>query len=152
MAYTIERANKKNLETILILFKNTIEKTCYKDYNNQQINAWISSIKNIEKWENRIDSQYFILAKENDKVVGFGSVEKNYLDLLFVHHEYLRKGVASLIYENLKIESTKKGFSKLTTFASKTALSFFINKGFSVIRKNKVMINEVEITNFEMSQ
>lgn len=152
MAYRIERATDKNLDVILNTFKNTIEKTCYKDYNKQQINAWTSSINNIEKWRKKIDNQYFILVKENNKTVGFGSLEKNYLDLLYVNFEHHRKGIASLIFDNLKSEASKNGFFKLTAFASKTALPFFKSKGFSIIRENKAMINEVEITNFEMSQ
>lgn len=152
MAYRIERATDKNLDIILHTFKNTIEKTCYKDYNKQQINAWTSSIHNFEKWRKKIDNQYFILVKENNIILGFGSLEKNYLDLLYVDFKYLRKGIASLIFEDLKSEASKKGFLKLTAFASKTALPFFKSKGFSIIRENKAMINEVEITNFEMSQ
>lgn len=102
--------------------------------------------------EKKIDNQYFILVKENNKILGFGSLEKNYLDLLYVDFKYLRKGIASLIFEDLKSEASKNGFLKLTAFASKTALPFFKSKGFSIIRENKAMINEVEITNFEMSQ
>lgn len=152
MHYLVEKASIKNLDEILSLFKNTIEKTCSKDYNESQISAWTSSINNIEKWRKRIDNQYFIVVKENNKIVGFGSLEKNYVDLLFVDFNYLRKGIASLIFEDLKSEASKNGFFKLTAFASKTALPFFKSKGFSIIRENKAMINEVEITNFEMSQ
>ena len=152
MHYLVEKASIKNLDEILSLFKNTIEKTCSKDYNESQISAWISSINNIEKWSKKIDNQYFIAVKENNKIVGFGSLEKNYVDLLFVDFNYLRKGIASLIFEDLKSEASKNSFYKLTAFASKTALPFFKSKGFSIIRENKAMINEVEITNFEMSQ
>lgn len=152
MTFLIEKIRLENLDEVLYLFKNTIENSCSKDYNQTQISAWTLSIENRERWINKINTQYFIVAKLNDKIVGFGSLKDSYLDMLFVHHNYLRKGIASLIFEDLKSQSTKKGFTKLTTFASKTALEFFHSKGFSVISENKVMINEVEITNFEMSQ
>lgn len=152
MEFIVEKALIKNLDEILFLFKNTIEKTCSKDYNESQISAWISSINNLEKWERRINNQYFIIVKEANRIIGFGSIEEDYLDLLFVHPDYLRKGVASLILKKLTSEIRKKGVATLRTFASKTAVVFFKSKNFKIIRENKIIINNVEITNFEMSQ
>lgn len=152
MEFIIEKASIKNLDEILSLFKTTIEKTCSKDYNESQIHAWTSSINNPKKWIQRINNQYFIIVKEANKIVGFGSIEEDYLDLLFVHPDYLRKGIASLILKKLTSEIRKKGITTLRTFASKTAVGFFKSKHFKIIRENKIMINDVEIINFEMSQ
>ena len=120
------------------------------DYNQAQISAWTSSIENKERWKNKIETQYFIVVKLNDKIVGFGSLEQNYIDFLYVNHNYLRKGLASLIFEDLKKGAENLGFTQLTTHSSKTALSFFKSKGFQIIKENKVVKKGVEITNFEM--
>lgn len=150
MCFSIKKAGLESLDEILQLFKNTIENSCSKDYNQAQISAWTSSIENKERWKNKIETQYFIVVKLNDKIVGFGSLDKNYIDFLYVHHYYLRKGIASLIFEDLKKEAENLGFTQLTTHSSKIALSFFKSKGFQIIKENKVVKKGVEITNFEM--
>ena len=152
MEFFIDKATENNLDEILDLFKNTIQITNAKDYNQNQIVAWTSSIENKERWKLKIKNQYFIVVKSDYKIVGFGSLEKNYVDFLFVHQDFLRKGIASLIYKNLKNEATYLGFTKLTTFASKTAVPFFLSKEFKIIKENKIIRNGIEISNFEMSQ
>lgn len=152
MSFSIEKAKVENLDEILNLFKNTIKKACSKEYNEAQISAWISSIKNKERWKNKIEQQYFRVVKHQNTIVGFGSLEKNYIDFLYVHHNYLKKGIASLIYQSLKTESKKLGFTKLTTHSSKTAVPFFESKEFQILKENKIIRKGVEITNFEMSQ
>ena len=152
MKPVIEKANLENLDEILNLFKSTIEISCSKDYNKAQISAWTSSIENKERWILKIKSQYFIVVKLQNKIIGFGSLENNYLDFLFVDSSFLRKGIATLIYTNLKEQSEKLGFKSLTTYSSKTAFPFFKSKGFKVVKENTIIRNEVEITNFEMTQ
>lgn len=150
MRFLIKKAQLENLDEILELFKNTIKKTCKEDYNPTQISAWISSMQNKGCWINKVNTQYFIVVKLNDTIVGFGSLDDSYLDMLFVHYLYLRKGIASLIFEDLKNEAKNLGFNQLTTYSSKTALSFFKSKGFKIIKENKVVRKGVKIDNFEM--
>ncbi|WP_298779804.1 GNAT family N-acetyltransferase [uncultured Polaribacter sp.] len=152
MSFSIEKATSVDLEEILYLFKNTIEKSCAKDYNEAQILAWTSSINDKERWKTKIKNQYFIVVKLQHKIVGFGSLENNYIDFLFVHHNFLRQGIASLIYETLKNEADKLEFTSLLTHASKTAVPFFESKGFKIFKENKIIRKGVEITNFEMTQ
>lgn len=149
MKFIIEKASVENLNEILELFKTTIETSCNKDYNEAQILAWTSSIENKEIWIQKIKNQYFMVVKLQNKIVGFGSSEDNYIDFLYVHNDFSRQGIASLIYENLK---EKSGFKKLLTHSSKTALSFFKSKGFKIIKENQIIRKGVEIVNFEMSQ
>lgn len=152
MKLVFGKAKPENLEEILNLFENSIKNSCSKDYNQQQIIAWVSSIENKDKWIEKIKTHYFIIVKAQNKIVGFGSLQDNYIDLLYVHKDFLRKGIASFIYQNLKKESENRGFTVLLTHASKTAISFFESKKFKIIKENKVIRKGIEITNFEMTQ
>ena len=152
MIFFVQKANLKDLNEILELFKNTIQISCAKDYHETQISVWISSIENKKRWIEKIKQQYFIVIKKQHKIVGFGSLEKDYIDFLYVHHNFLRQGIASLIYQSLKTESKRLGFTSLLTQASKTAVPFFESKGFKTLKENKIIRKGVEITNFEMTQ
>ena len=142
----------EDLDEVLSLFKNTIKSSCVKDYNIAQISAWTSLIEDKERWINKIKNQYFIVVKLQNTIVGFGSLDKNYIDLLYVHKRFLRKGVASLIYQTLKTKSEELGFTKLLTHSSKTAVPFFEVRGFKVTKENKVILKGIEIINFEMNK
>ena len=152
MEFLIEKATTENIDEILDLFENSIKTACSKDYNQRQIIAWTSSRNDKERWKLKIANQYFIVVKHQNTIVGFGSLEDDYLDFLFVHPKYLRKGIASLIYDTLKFEATNSGFKKLTVFASITAKPFFLSKEFKIIKEKKILRKGIEITNFEMRQ
>lgn len=153
MDLKFRQANIDDLENIQELFVETIKNTCRNDYNKQQINAWVTSVENRERWKSILANQYFLIAEIDSEIVGYGSLENgNYLDFIYVHKDFLRKGIANIIFEKLKAKSIELGFDKLTSDVSKTARPFFETKGFKVIRENKNMMKNVEIINYHMSQ
>lgn len=153
MEIGIRRAQQSDITEILSLFVDSIRHTCKDDYQKEQIQAWTSSSQNIEKWLNRINYEYFILAEINGSLVGFASLENgNYLDVLYVHKDYLRQGIANQLYKNIKKKSLEIGGKQLTAHVSKTALPFFEAKGFAVVQENNTTINGVEIMNYLMVQ
>lgn len=149
----LRKAELNNLKEIQSLFKETILYTCQKDYTVNQRNTWASSINNIDKWKLAIQNEYFIIALQNEKIIGFGSLKNgNYLNLLYVHPNYLKVGIASNIYEELKKESLRLKYKKLEADVSITALPFFEKKGFKVLKKNYNIIDGLEIINYKMSE
>ncbi len=153
MEIKFRQAKFDDLEEMQELFVETIKSTCQNDYNKKQIEVWVSSVKNKERWKSILANQYFLIAEINRKIVGYGSLDNgNYVDFMYIHKDFIRKGIANLIFEKLKTKSLELGFDKLTADVSKTALPFFKTKGFKVIRENKNIINGVEIINYCMSQ
>ncbi len=153
MQIKLRQARLNDLSILQELFVETIVSTCNKDYNDEQIKAWTSRLKNKDGWISRLSKQCFIVAQVDNKIVGFASLENgNYLDLLYVHKDFLRQGIASVLYEALKQESLRLGFDALTSDVSITALSFFKSKGFKVIKENKNLINGIELINYHMIQ
>jgi putative acetyltransferase len=67
-----------------------------------------------------------------------------------VHKDFVRKGVASKLYNELKLESLRQGFYKLQSDVSITARPFFEAKGFEVIKENIKVVNGVELVNYRM--
>ncbi len=137
-----------NLTTLLV---ETISSKCIGDYNQEQIDAWVSSAKNKEHWDKFINTQFSLVAEIEDKPVGLGSLENgNHIYFLYVHKDYMGLGIASNIYEKLVEESLKHGCEHITADVSKTALPFFKSKGFKVLKENKNVLNDVVIVNYHM--
>jgi putative acetyltransferase len=152
MDLILEKATIKSLHEILDVFESSIKNLCSKDYNQAQISAWVSAIENEDRWKYKIINHYFVIVKQKNIIVGFGSLENSFIDLIYVHESFLRIGVASLIFKSLKNEAEKLGLKTLSTHASKTAVPFFESKKFKIIKENKIYRKGIEIINFEMTQ
>jgi len=150
---TLRKVILKDLQEILILFSGTIETVCANDYNNEQIVAWISSVNNTGRWHRLIEDQYFIVAVLNQKIVGFASLAHgDYIDVLYVHKDFQRQGIAQQLYNALETEATTHKNTILTADVSKTAKPFFEANGFKVIAEQIQIRTEVEIPNYNMKK
>lgn len=147
----IRSATIGDLKAIQQLFVETIQYTCCNDYSPAQIDVWTASVQQVEKWEHKINTQYFIVLEIGAEIAGFGSLEgEDYIDLLYVHKNYLRKGVASKIFDALQKKAQEYEDKVLSSDVSKTARAFFERKGFVVKRENIVELKGVQLSNYRM--
>ena len=80
-------------------------------------------------------------------VAGFSSLaEDGYFDLLYVHHNFQGKGIATLLEEALVLEAKNQGQTNVWASVSVTAQPFFKQKGYIETRKE---IRKVEDQEFE---
>ena len=148
---SIRNANPGDLTEMQELFVNTISTICKNDYSVDQIHAWTSSIENIPRWNNRIASQYFLVADLDNKIVGYASLKNNdYLDLLYVHKDYQKRGIASKLYSEIEKQAIRNNSTTLYADVSKTAKPFFLNRGFKIIQMQAKKIKGIEIINYKM--
>ncbi|MEK9159274.1 MAG: GNAT family N-acetyltransferase [Patescibacteria group bacterium] len=147
----IRRAIIGDLSALQSLFVETIRNTCKEDYNEEQIECWASSVKNRNRWEEKLTKQYFLVAQSDNEILGFASLEDgNTLDLMYVSKDHLRKGVATKLYEEIEMEARKQGSVFLVSDVSITAKPFFQNLGFSLLKENQNLIEGIEINNYKM--
>lgn len=141
MNLTIRIATKNDILGILTLFEETIRTVNSKDYNQQEIDVWVSCSKNNKALLNTIKEQTFYVAVIENLIVGFSSITtKGYLDLMYVHKDYQRKGIASRLLKNIEAKSKEQINDEIYAHVSKTALPFFKKHEFEVsgIHKNTV--------------
>lgn len=147
----IRRAFPDDLGEMQKLFSATITSVCVKDYSPEQIQVWVSSIENKDRWLDKIASQFCLIAECDQKMVGFGSLNKgSYVDLMYVHKDYQGQGVARLILGELEREAARCNVREITSDVSITARPFFEKNGFAVVKENINMLRGVAINNFQM--
>ncbi|MFP3335411.1 GNAT family N-acetyltransferase, partial [Pseudomonas sp. SIMBA_064] len=81
-----------------------------------------------------------LVAIIDHKIVGFCSLDNGNIDLLFVHQNYLRQGIALKLYTQIEQVSRQKGKTRLTADVSKTAKPFFERVGFKVLKEQTVNV------------
>lgn len=145
----IRRYERGDLEKITMIFQNTVRKVNIKDYTQEQVDAWAPDFIDKEKWNKTLSEHYTFVAVKNDAIIGFGDIDDSgYLDRLYVHHDYLRQGVATLICN--KLESMVDSDLTIRTHASITAKPFFEKRGYRVVKEQLVERKGVFLKNYIM--
>jgi len=151
----IRFATIADIPSLKSLYFDTITNINTQDYNEAQISAWASTAENIASLENKIEEEYFIVS-ENDTgiITGFISLDeqKGYLDVLYVHKDFQRMGVASMLLKSLLEKVNQMNIAEITTDASLTAKPFFEKNGFIVIKEQMVVVKGVSMINFKMKR
>ena len=130
------------------LFYDTVHTLNAKDYTQEQLDAWATGEINLEEWDESFQAHLTVVAEMDGKIVGFGDMDKTgYLDRLYVHKDYQRRGVATAICDALE-QNTKA--AEFITHASITARPFFEKRGYTVVREQQVERRGELLTNFVM--
>ena len=149
----IRRANLNDLAEMQQLMVETIHSICAKDYRPEQLRVWASGISNQERWLERLTHQFFLVAEQEGRIVGFASLANgDFVDLMYVHKDYQRQGIAHRLLAELEQHSRRKGKLVLTADVSETAQLFFERNGYQVIKEQTKVIDSVEISNFRMEK
>lgn len=145
----IRKYQQSDCKELTELFYNTVHTVNAKDYTEKQLNVWATGQVDLRQWNLSLQEHYSVVAVENDIIVGFGDIDKTgYLDRLFVHADYQRKGIATSICNQL--EQLVEG--NITTHASITARPFFEKRGYKVVKEQQVERQGIFLTNYVMAK
>ncbi|HNP23064.1 MAG TPA: GNAT family N-acetyltransferase [Panacibacter sp.] len=148
----LRRAVIADMEQLKALYFNTILAVNSKDYSKIQVNVWASTADRTESLLRRIQEQNFYVAFNDEELItGFASLENNgYLDMMYVHKDFQRMGIATLLICQIFETAKKLNLTILTTEASITARPFFEKHGFVVLGEQVVYIKEIPLSNYRM--
>lgn len=147
------KATISDLKEMQELYIETIKNVCKNDYNSAQIEAWISGVKNKDRWLEVINTQIVLLAIIENKIAGFGTLKDgNYIDFFYIHKDFQRKGIADKILTELETEAKNHHSKTITSDISITAKPFFEKKGFVAKAEQKNIRLGVELINYKMEK
>lgn len=145
----IRRYNRDDLAEIIRLFHDTIHKVNIKDYTQEQVDVWAPETIDTEKWDMSLSVHHTFVVVKDSKIIGFGDIDDSgYLNRLYVHHDYQRQGVATLLCDTL--ESVVTSGIIIRTHASITAKPFFEKRGYIVVNEQLVERIGVFLKNYIM--
>jgi len=137
-------------EVLANLFYLTVHTVNAKDYTKEQLNAWATGNIDLQEWNKSLSEHYTFVAVKNNIIVGFGDIDKSGdLDRLYVHKDYQHQGIATAICDKLEQAVI---VSKIITHASITAKSFFLQRGFRIVKEQQVERNEISLANYVMEK
>lgn len=106
--FKVRQGQANDLADLQKLFVYTITTICKSDYNKQQIEVWASSVDNKQRWDEIMTKQFVLVAQQDNKIVGFATLDNgNYIDLLYVHKDHQRQGIADKLYAEIETEARR---------------------------------------------
>jgi len=147
----VRQAVDCDVERITQLFYDTIQNVNIRDYSQEDVDDWSSWKVDIDKWLEKMQEQYFVVAEIKNKIVGFSSLANDgYLDLMFVDKDTQGQGVASALLSEIERKANEQNNNLIYSDVSLTAKKFFENKGFIVEKQQLKKSKKKELINFRM--
>lgn len=135
------------------LFYDTVHTVNARDYSPAQLAAWATGSVDLAAWNRSFLQHHTLVAIDAGQIVGFGDMDQNgFLDRLYVHHAFQRRGVARAILQQLEEQAKARGVTRFTTHASITARPFFERFGYVVLQRNEVVRAGISLTNYTMEK
>ncbi|MEW8974197.1 MAG: GNAT family N-acetyltransferase [Tissierellaceae bacterium] len=104
----------------------------------------------MDEWNRSFLEHYTVVVVENGIIVGFGDMDNTgYLDRLYVHKDYQRQGIATVICHELE---SQLDIRSITTHASITSKPFFEKRGYRTIKEQQVKRNGQVLVNYIMKK
>lgn len=124
------------LAETLVLFQLAISQLTRADYSVEQRQAW--SAVSFHHWAEKMAKNTF-LAFYDQQLAGLIKCDNGYLDLLFVHPKFARKGVATALYLMVEIQARKANHIEITSDVRAFLPFLFLKKwGLNRLCRNKL--------------
>lgn len=148
----LRQALKEDLPAITALFRDTVRHVNSRDYSPEQIAAWSSAADNSDCWEDKLVTQYFVVATDQQgNIQGFGSITpQGYFDTIYVGKDNQRQGIAKAIIESLMHYARTQNVGIVTSEVSITARPFFERFGFEWVHTQQKPFAGSVFTNYMM--
>ena len=89
---------------LLRLFYDTVHAVCAADYTAEQLDAWATGREDAAAWDRSLRAHRTLVAVLAGEIAGFADLDTaaGYLDRLYVHRAYQRRGVATALCDALE--------------------------------------------------
>ena len=145
----LRRYTPSDIPAMAELFFRTIHSVCAKDYTPAQLYAWAPAPPDPTCWAASFSGKICFVAFEHGILTGFGDMDgSGYLDRLYIHAAYQRRGIASAICDRLEAAT----HTDIVTHASMTAKPFFAKRGYLLIQEQQVCRHGIFLTNYVMKK
>ena len=118
---------------LLELFRGTVYNVNSRDYSPEQVAAWVGCV-DPARWAVTLAEHVTLVAEIDGVVVGFGDIvpETGYLDRLYVHCDYQRRGIAAALCDRVEpLSRTGGGYSDVSVAAA----AVFAGRGDKGVRR-----------------
>ena len=143
---------KDQLELKKVYF-DAIQSLDKKIYSQEQKRAWCAQAWDNPNFDNSITKGKGWLLSEKGIIIAFAiRYPNNRIALFYCKGKFQRKGFGSKLLQKLEDEAKKEGLDSLHTEASLISYELFLKNEWKIIRKEKVIINNIFFERYKMTK
>lgn len=137
-----------------MIYREAIRGPGLEHYSAEQVQVWSSFADEETSFREWIDNTQTLVAVVDDQAsVGFTGLEANgRVASLFVHPDYMPRGIASDLFQAIISEAELAGQKRLTTNASELSRPVFERSGFALIEVETTHIKDVSFDRYVMER
>ena len=149
----LKQITKKDQIDLKKLYFNSILAIDEKIYSQEQKRAWASQAWGNTIFDLSINKGRGWLIKKNEKILAFATrYPNNRIALLYCKNDSQRKGYGTMLLHKLEKEAKDEGLPVLLTEASLLSYKLFLRNNWSIIRKEKIIINNIIFERYKMKK
>lgn len=150
----VRRFCADDLLALMEVRRSAIRGVASRHYTPAQIDAWVANSQDPIVQARRFgETTSTWVGFVGGFLAGFTNLgAAGYVDCMYVHADYLRRGVASALLSALEEEARRRGVASLHSEVSLTARPFFEARGFVVVTPQKVTVSGQTYDNFKMEK
>ena len=130
----IRESTVDDTAAIMTLHERSVRGLCSADYTPEQIDGWLSR-STLERYQQRLQFHRSFIAELDGEMVGYVRWNPATYELcsIFVHPDYVRRGIATLLMKTAYQDVKAHGVQDLWLDASITAVPFYEVEGWEVV-------------------
>ena len=143
---------KDQLELKKVYF-DSIQSLDEKIYSKEQKRAWSSQAWDNPNFEQSITQGKGWLLSKKEIIIAFAiRYPSDRIALFYCKGKFQRKGCGSKLLHKLEDEAKKEGLDSLSTEASLISYELFLKNEWKIIRKEKIIINNIFFERYKMTK
>jgi putative acetyltransferase len=140
-----------DLSGVMEIYSASIRSLAAPYYSPEQLAAWAPIPPDAARWQERLARLHTLVAGSGGALAGFASYTgEGYLDFLFTHPAFARRGVAGGLYHRFESVMRAGNVAKVTAHVSLAARPFFDRQGFQVDAEECVECRGAYLRRFAM--
>ncbi|MBI2102827.1 GNAT family N-acetyltransferase [Candidatus Woesearchaeota archaeon] len=147
--FQIRKFRSDDAVSLARLHRGTIRSINKKDYTPREITVW-SGRSSAKRFRNLGEINQRYVALESRKIVGFADYKDHELMGLYIHKNFLGKGIGKKLLMKIEREVYANGGRTLKCISTITARPFYEKNGFKVVKKAIHQIKDQKLPVFEM--
>jgi len=155
MKYSFRNYQAQDAQAIARVFRSAIVGVAAKDYEQEQIEAWLANAPSVAQFAAKYaDGRLALVAVDRvDEVVAFIDLESDgHIDMFYALPEAAGTDLTIRLYNLLEENARHLKLDCLYTEASEAARSFFLRRGFVEKHRRDLTVGGVSIHNYAMEK
>lgn len=147
----VRQYESRDLSGVTETYTASVRILAASHYSPEQLAAWAPMPPDETRWRERLVPLHTLVAEAAGRVAGFASyTHAGYLDFLFTHPDFARRGVAGRLYQRVESALLAVGAPAVTAHVSLADRPFFDRQGFHLDAEEWVGCRGVQLRRFAM--